>query len=73
MSDREVKIILQILERGDSIRRIDGRYKDSYVDQAALETLVSDGRAEVYKLQGYDFVRRPTPLAPDTATPSEAG
>ena len=65
MSDWEVKIILQILERGDSIRRIDGRYKDSFVDQQTLETLVSEGRAEVYELQGFDFVRRPTQRAAD--------
>lgn len=59
MNPNEEKWILTILERGDSIRRIDGRYKDSFVDQSTLEQLIKDGRAEVYKLQGFDFVRLP--------------
>ena len=53
----EQKIIMQILERGDSIRRLDGRNNNSFVDMDALEELIKEGRAEVYKLQGIDFVR----------------
>jgi hypothetical protein len=49
--------ILRILESGGIIRKIDGRYKDSFVDMKALQKLIDDGRAEVYKLQGMDFVR----------------
>lgn len=63
MNTNVEKFILTILKRGDSIRRIDGRWQCDFVDIDTLEQLIKDGRAEVYQLQGMDFVRQ-SPKSP---------
>jgi hypothetical protein len=62
MSEREYAYLL--LTTGESFRLLDGRWENGFVDPEVLQGLVNEGVAEIYKLQGMDFVRLSNPLVP---------
>ena len=56
MSKKEM--ITKILDAGGIIRKIDGRFQNSFVDMNALKQLIDSGYAEVYDNKGMEFVRK---------------
>ena len=55
MSKQET--ILKLLQAGKSIRVIDGRCGNSFVDKQALKTLIEQGKVTVYDNGGMEFVK----------------
>ena len=51
------KSILYALSKGEIVRRMDGRMGETFVDLEALEDLITKNLVEVYKLNGFDFVK----------------
>ncbi len=58
VSEGEV-FILELLDAGHVIRRIDGRWPGGFVDLDALQALIDVGKAQTFLARGMTFVRKP--------------